>query len=117
MNFLKFNQGDIVFVTFPYSDYSNGERRPVLIVSSDSYNNSSNDIITAKVTSQTKGRPYDVELKQADMKIGRLKKDSCIKTDSLLVVEKKLLNNSSIKVRNSIVEQVKCHLKTLFSIN
>jgi mRNA interferase MazF len=44
-------------VPFPFSDLSRAKRRPALVVSSDAYNEASNDILIAQITSRLDGPP------------------------------------------------------------
>ncbi len=48
-----YKRGDIVLVDFPFSDQPTSKRRPALIVSSNAYNTSCDDVLIAQITSQT----------------------------------------------------------------
>lgn len=45
-----YSRGDIVLVPFPFTDQSGKEVRPALVVSSDNYNQATNDRILAMIT-------------------------------------------------------------------
>lgn len=116
MNSLNFRQGEIVIAEIPYSDYSENKRRPVLITSCDIYNKNSDDVIVAKVTSNLKERPFNVNIVQKDLEIGELRSESCIKADSIIVIEKRLLHKPIAKVKLDVIESVKAKLKLIFSL-
>jgi mRNA interferase MazF len=46
----SFRRGDVVLVTFPFTDAVGARRRPALVVSSDDYNAKSPDVIIASIT-------------------------------------------------------------------
>jgi len=48
-----FNRGDIVLVSFVFSDETGERRRPAVIVSSDAYHRSRQEAIIAAITSRT----------------------------------------------------------------
>ena len=45
-------RGDIVLVSFPFTDLSSSNRRPALVVSPDSFNQGMQDVMLAAITSQ-----------------------------------------------------------------
>ncbi|WP_456424001.1 type II toxin-antitoxin system PemK/MazF family toxin, partial [Thermococcus sp.] len=61
---LKFNQGDIVLLELPFTDYLGSKLRPVLVVSSDELNSISNDLVVLKITSKPHFKDFQVELVQ-----------------------------------------------------
>ena len=48
-----YNRGDVVLVSFIFSDETGGKQRPALIVSSDVYHKSRQEAIIAAITSKT----------------------------------------------------------------
>ncbi len=48
----RYKRGDIVLVSFPFTDLSSSKRRPALVVSPDSFNQTLQDIVLAAITSQ-----------------------------------------------------------------
>ena len=45
-----YRRGDVVLVPFPFTDLSGLSNRPALVVSRDSYNRATNDLILAQIT-------------------------------------------------------------------
>jgi mRNA interferase MazF len=50
-------RGDVVLVPFPFTDLSGVKIRPALVVSDDSYNAATKDVIVAQITGNINGRP------------------------------------------------------------
>ena len=48
----RYKRGDIVLVSFPFTDLSSSKRRPALVVSPDSFNDTMQDLVLAAITSQ-----------------------------------------------------------------
>jgi|SRR5579862_2755256 len=48
----RYNRGDIVLVSFPFTDLSSSKRRPALVVSPDAFNRAMQDVVLAAITSQ-----------------------------------------------------------------
>lgn len=49
----SYKRGDIVLVSFIFSDETGAKQRPALIVSADTYNNARQEIIISAITSRT----------------------------------------------------------------
>ena len=97
-----YKKWDIVLVPFPFTDFSSIKKRPALIISPDSYNNSGDDVLIAFITSnipnnlkkgdfliknwKTSGLPLPSLLK---IKIPTVNKSIIIKTLGVLSVEDK----------------------------
>ena len=48
----RYRRGDIVLVSFPFTDLSSSKRRPALVVSPDLFNQAMQDVVLAAITSQ-----------------------------------------------------------------
>ena len=53
-NMTTYNFGDVLLVPFPFTDQTTTKKRPTIVISSDSYNQSKLDILLIAVTSQVK---------------------------------------------------------------
>jgi mRNA interferase MazF len=49
---ISYNRGDVVLVPFPFTDLSSAKQRPALIISSDAFNSTRDDLLVAAITSQ-----------------------------------------------------------------
>lgn len=48
----RYKRGDIVLVSFPFTDLSSSKRRPALVVSPDPFNERGQDLVVVAITSQ-----------------------------------------------------------------
>lgn len=71
--------GDIVLVSFPFTDQSGQKQRPAVVVSSAAYNRARPDLILMAVTSQMKPMPRFGEVMVKDWQGAGLLKPSAVK--------------------------------------
>jgi len=86
-----YKQGDIVLIPIPFTDLSSSKKRPVLILSSDHYNDSTDDLIVAAITSNIDEKPYNITITNSDLTSGNLLHTSCIKTDKLYTLAQSIV--------------------------
>lgn len=82
-----YKQREIVLVPFPYSDLSSSKRRPVVIVSNNSYNQNFPDIVVCVITSNTFKDEFSLNLSDADLESGILPEKSVIKCHKLFTID------------------------------
>jgi len=78
-----YKQGDIVLIPIPFTDLSSTKKRPVLVLSPDHYNNNTDDLIVAAITSNIDEKPYSFTITGNDLANGNLMHKSCVRTDKL----------------------------------
>ncbi len=88
---MKAKQKEIVLIPYPFTNYKGSKVRPGIIISNNDYNNRSEDCIMIAVTSAIKNEPYSITLKQEDLALGRLKKESQAKADKILTIEQSMI--------------------------
>lgn len=107
MNSRVVRQGDLVLLSYPFSNLEERKVRPALIVSNNLFNNKSDDCILVPLTSVIKSEPYSVVINQEDLEAGRLLKISRIRVDKIFSVEKKLIRLRIGRLNKEIFEKVK----------
>jgi mRNA interferase MazF len=88
-----YKQGDIILIPFPFSDLSTLKQRPAFVISSDSYNKIHADIIICAITSHIpkQTEPFDYKMTSDDIKHAGLPKESLIKLDKIVTIDKRLV--------------------------
>ena len=92
----EFKRGDIILVPFPFTDFSTFKQRPALIISSNAFNRSREDIIVVALTSQTdsaaKGGNYLV--KGAEQKSSGLLKEGVVLVGKIVTIDQRLIRST-----------------------
>jgi len=76
----RYNKGDVILVPFPFSDQTATPKRPAVIISSDTYNNISQDIVIMAITGQTRSHIGIGEFLIEDWQGAGLLKSSAVKS-------------------------------------
>lgn len=114
---MKYKQRDIVLVPFPYSDLSSYKRRPVLIISNDSYNESKEDVVVCILTSNTFSDEYSISITNDSLEYGLLPEPSVIKASKLFTIHQtKIIKKFSI-LNIQMFESINSVLTKLFKQN
>ena len=101
------SQGDILLIPLPFTDLSSHKKRPVLVLSKQSYNDVVDDLIVAAITSNLDIKPYTVLFTNSDMLDGTLIVDSCVRVDKIYTISQSLVIRRFGKVKPEIIEKVK----------
>lgn len=110
---LSMTKGDIILISFPFTDLSSQKVRPSLVL----YNNPrAEDCIVAFITSLKYKRlmPFDVRLVKS--KTNGLKENSTLKLDRIVTLDKKLTARHIGKLESAYMSQVNKKLKQLFGL-
>lgn len=99
-------QKDIVWVKLPFSNLGESKTRPAVILSNDSYNGQSKDVVVCAVTSKLEPRQYSVELNQENLSEGRLPLKSLIRADKILQIEKGLIQARFAAINNETFDKL-----------
>jgi len=106
-----YKQGDILLIPVPFTDL----KRPVLVLSNDKYNDKTNDILVAAITSNISEKDYAVMITETDLDIGELKVDSCIRVDKIYSLSQAIVISIFGKANSRIMNIVKDKLDYLIS--
>jgi mRNA interferase MazF len=105
-----FEQGDIILIPIPFTDLTSNKKRPVLILSSNHYNNITNDLIVVAITSNTNKKTHTIPLMNDNLLEGALPHISCIRADKLYTLSQSIVIRKFGNVKNdlflSVIEQV-----------
>lgn len=105
-------RGDAILVPFPFSDQSTTKKRPALVISSNTFNRSSPDLIIMAITSQTKRKSGVGEYQIKDWESAGLLKPSAIKP-AISTIEQSLVLKTLGKLAENdleMVDKVLCEL-------
>ena len=86
-----YRQGDVVLVSFPFTDLTSSKRRPALVISPNSLNQLNQDLVLVAITSQVTADEYGLRLEESDSLEGKLPKSSMIKLTKIFTIHSTLV--------------------------
>ncbi len=103
-------QGDILLVRFPFTNFKEFKKRPVLVISGSIFNSKSRDLIVCAVTSNLRHRDFAVRVSQNDLSEGTLAKESIVKTSHIATISRSIVLKKIGRINENkfgqIIEQV-----------
>jgi len=110
----RYKRGDIVLVSFPFTDLSSSKRRPALVVSPDSFNQTMQDLVLAAITSQgAEDGAFTID--QDDCIDGGLPKRSVVKPAKLFTMHSTLILKKVCALRPEKLDAVLANIRQFFS--
>lgn len=113
MMFKMYKQGDIITVPFPFSDLSEVKQRPALVLSKDSDNKSSKDILICGITSNIKEAKHSFIIGRNDLEEGFIPRLSRIKVDKIFTVKQSTVKKKIARINNESLDKVKAEFSKL----
>ncbi len=110
---MKFKQGDIVFLPFPFTDLSTAKQRPAVIVSQNSINHP--NYIVAKITTVIRADHCSFAIQSDDTDIP-LKYESEVRTNDLVTVHHTLIIRKITSFRKEALIRLEALVKTNFDV-
>ena len=110
-----YKRGDVVLVSFPFTDLTTTKRRPALVISPDSFNELGQDLILAAMTSQLSTSLHSVPVSPADCRTGSLHKDSLVKLTKVFTISSALVLKTVCRLGDEKLGVVMTELRALFS--
>ena len=98
----EFIKGDVVVVSFPFSDLSATKRRPALVLAKAS----DNELILAQITSQSFCDSYAVKIDSSSFESGGLNVLSNIRANKLFTAERKILLYKAGALKQEKIKEV-----------
>jgi mRNA interferase MazF len=110
----RYRRGDIVLVSFPFTDLSSSKRRPALVISPDSFNDTGQDLVLVAITSQKPG-DNTITIDPSDCVAGVLPKQSFVKISKLFTVHSTLVLRRMCALRDEKLEDALLAMRDFFS--
>jgi len=108
-------QGDIVLVPVPLTDLSSQKRRPVVVVSNDTYNHLSSDFVVVAMTSNPAKMDYSFSITSADLLQGQLNHPGTIRVDRIYSLSQSVAVKTFGRVKPSVLQHIRKLLHTLIA--
>ena len=111
----SYSRGDVVLVSFPFTDLTSTKRRPALVISPDAVNRMDEDLILVAITSQLNPFPNSIQVLPTECEDGALPKESMIKLNKMFTLTTALITKKLCCVNDQKLNQVLASLRALFS--
>jgi len=111
-------RGDIVLLSFPFTDLRARKVRPALVVSSNSFNRSQ-DAIFVFITAKEYTGQFNIRIEETDpsFQTTKLKTASTLRISKLMCLEQKLAIRRLGHADKHILNKVNTALKSLFELS
>ncbi len=111
---MSVQQGEIVLLPYPFSNFDGAKVRPALVVSNNFFNKKSDDCVMVPLTTVMKEEPYSVLINQENLSSGKLLKSSRVRADKIFSVEKGLVVMKIGRVNDDTFKKVKAEIFKIF---
>lgn len=99
----KFVAGDIVIVSFPFSNLKSHKSRPALVVAVAEFDN----LILCQITSQPYSSKNSIKLSKSNFKAGSLPIDSFIRPDKIFTADPNIISKKVGSLKNDYFNSTK----------
>ncbi len=107
------SQGDILLVPIPFTDLSSQKRRPVIVVSNNSYNQRTTDLIVVAMTSNPVEAEYSFTITSADLEKGKLNHPGKVRVDKIYTISKSIVVKTFGRVNEGVLARIRKELNLL----
>ena len=84
------NQRDIVLIPVPFTDLTSTKRRPVIVISNDAYNHTTEDMVVVAMTSNPADVPHSFRIAPRDLESGKLNRPSKVRVDKIFALSQSI---------------------------
>ncbi|MCH8290667.1 type II toxin-antitoxin system PemK/MazF family toxin [Candidatus Poribacteria bacterium] len=107
------NQGDIVLIPIPFTDLSSQRRRPVIIISNDTYNRKTMDIVVVAMTSNPTVVDYSFTITSSDLEQGKLNRPGKVRVDKIYTLSQSIVVRTFGRVNSKVLHRIRNMLQDL----
>ena len=101
------SQGEIVLVPIPFTDLTSARRRPVVVISNDDYNRSTDDMIVVAMTSNLTATPHSFVLTSLDLAEGMLNHPGRVRADKIYTLAQRIAVVKFGKVNDATLDRIR----------
>lgn len=110
---MRYRQGDIVLIPFPYTDLSGTKQRPAVILSKET--DSGQNLIVAKITSVIRADKFSFAIRPTDID-RTLKYESEVRTNELFTISHTIIIKRFATFKRGalkkLTERIQAHIST-----
>ena len=112
-------RGEIVLLSYPFTNLKTSKVRPALVISSDSFNKKQRDAIFLFITTKIYNSPYDLRITKTnpDFRATGLKEPSTFRMSKLICLDQRLIRKRIGQANKSILSKVEQAIKSLLKLS
>jgi mRNA interferase MazF len=107
------DQGEIVLIPIPFTDLSSKRRRPVIVISNNSYNHKTQDMVVVAMTSNPQAVDYSFTITSADLTQGVLNRPGKVRVDKIYTLAQSLAVKTFGRVNRATLDHIRKLLQEL----
>jgi mRNA interferase MazF len=107
------DQGDIVLIPIPFTDLSSRKRRPVIVVSNNTYNHKTSDIVVVAMTSNPVTTDYSFTIDSSDLERGELNRPGKVRVDKIYTLSQSIVVKTFGRVNPKVLDRIRSMLRDL----
>jgi mRNA interferase MazF len=107
------DQRDILLVPIPFTDLSSQKRRPVVVISNNTYNHKTTDLVVVAMTSNPVETDYSFTITSDDLEKGVLNHSGKVRVDKIYTISKSIVVKSFGRVNANVLEHIRKELQAL----
>jgi mRNA interferase MazF len=100
-------QGDIVLIPIPFTDLSSHKRRPVIVISNDTYNRKTIDIVVVAMTSNPEAGDYSFTITYSDLEQGQLNHPGQVRADKIYTLSQSIVVKTFGRVNSQVLDRIR----------
>lgn len=112
---ISYRRGDIVLVSFPFTDLTFAKQPPSLVVSPNIFNELNEDLIPLAVTSQLSSYPDSIPVSPSDCDEGALPKELIVKLTKVFTLSSTLVLKKLCRLGDRRLNIILEGLRNLYS--
>ena len=101
------SQGEIVLVPVPFTDLSSMRRRPVIVVSNDTYNRTTTDMVVVAMTSTPPQNSYGFTITSTDLASGALNHPGTVRVDKVYTLSQGIIVRRFGTVNGATLDRIR----------
>ncbi len=106
-------QGDIILVPIPFTDLSSQKRRPVIVISNDTYNHKTKDVVVVAMTSNPNPTDYSFTVTSSDLEKGTLNRPGKARVDKICTLSQSIVVKTFGRVNTATLDRIRKILNEL----
>ena len=106
-------QRDILLVPIPFTDLSSQKRRPVIVISNNSYNQKTADLVVVAMTSNPVEANYSFTITSDDLEKGTLNHPGKVRVDKIYTLAQSIVVKTFGRVNEKTMKRIREELQAL----